>query len=136
VADGKAAPGTDVLGLLEILDPQAREATVIRLMKGADPETVARLVAACPRPWSNELSRASLGVLARESARDYPAQGFYDHLRIAVRRIPPPFANELESAVYVDDRRRRSEPITDAVDIVRSRQQLAQAFDHEPKESR
>lgn len=136
VVSGRAAQGTDVLRLLGVLDPRAREATVIRLMKVADDETVARLVAACPRPWSNELARASLGVLARESATDYPAQGFYDHLRIAVRRIPPSFADELEAAVYVDDRRRRSNPITDAVDILRSRQQLAQAFDHEPKESR
>jgi hypothetical protein len=133
---GKVASGIDVPGLLTVLDHDEREATVIRLMKGADPEMTARLVGACPRPWSNDLSKASLGALARDSAQDYPTQGFHDHLRIAVRRLPPSVADDLETAVFSDDRRRRSIPVTDAIDILRSRQQLVQAFAQEPKETR
>jgi hypothetical protein len=136
VVDGKVAPGSDALGLLGALDPREREVTVIRLMKGGDAEAVARLVDACPRPWSSDLSRASLGVLAREGATDYPSQGFYDHLRIAVRRAPPSVADELEGAIFADERRRRSGPISDAIDTLRSRQGLANAFDQERKESR
>jgi len=136
VLDGKVAAGSDALGLLGVLDPREREVTVIRLIKGSDAEAVARLVDACPRPWSGDLSLASLAVLARESTTDYPSQGFYDHLRIAVRRAPPSMSDELEAAVFADERRRRSGPISDAIDTLRSRQQLANAFDQERKESR
>jgi hypothetical protein len=136
IVGGKVAPGAEVYQLLAVLEPPEREATVVRLMKGTDVDAIPRLVDPCPRPWSVELSRASLAALAREGAKPYPAQGFYDHLRIAVRRVPPAMADDFEAAVHTDERHRRSGPISDAIDTLRARQQLAQAFDQERKESR
>jgi len=45
-------------------------------------------------------------------------------------------ADDFEAVVLADERRRRSTPVIDAIEVLRARQQLALAFAPEHKESR
>ncbi len=127
VRDPAVAPGVDPFDLLTVLPVPERQAVVAHLLDGADAELAARLVASCPRPWSAELCRASLAALAREATAAYRPPGFHQHLRLAVRRMPTEYADDLESVLTADDAR-RSDTITDALDLLRTRQQMAKAF--------
>ena len=128
VRNPDTATGVDVVDLLAVLSAPERQASVARLLADVDSDLAARLVARCPRPWSWELSRASLAAIARDVPSAFPPQGFYQHIRLAARRIPPEFADELETVLTSDERRRRSETIIDAVDILRIRRQMAEAL--------
>jgi hypothetical protein len=128
VRDPDMAPGVDVLDLLAVLPDAQRQVTVARLLADADTDLAARLAASCPRPWSPELSQASLAALARDVPSAFPPPGFYALVRLAARRMPPEFADDLETVLTRDERRSPSETIIDAIDIVRTRLQMAEAL--------
>jgi Family of unknown function (DUF5691)/SWIM zinc finger len=130
VASGDKVPGADPIGLLDVLPADDRDSIVADRLSSVDVNVAAKLAARCPRPWSAALAAAAIDVLERAAAKPYPDQGLYELLRLSVRRTPVERLGALETALGDDGRSQRSGQIVDAIELLRLRGQMADAFAH------
>ena len=117
--------------LLAHLPPDERDATAARIIGAADPELAPKAAEQCPAPWSSLLSRAVLTSLGRQSPDSGMTVGmwFLELAKLAVRRLPTEYADQLETIVTGDGDRLRMYPIfAQYLDLLDRRKRMSAAF--------
>jgi hypothetical protein len=129
IAFGQAVPDLDSLALLDVLEPADRDGVAVRLIGMGDTGAAAAIVAHCPAPWSALVSWAALNALAREGKAIGVTKAFVELVRMAVRRLPPEHAEQLETIVAGDGTRLGAYPIfRDYLELIDFRKRMRAAF--------
>jgi len=121
-----AAIGAQPRPLVLALDPADRAVVVARVAGSLDPATFASVAASLPPPWPPAVASAALRALGPRGDGEWPDPAYYELVRAAARGLPPDRAEELVEAASHQDRIRPS--LDDAIDVVRLRARIHQAF--------
>ncbi|HEY3164541.1 MAG TPA: DUF5691 domain-containing protein [Candidatus Limnocylindrales bacterium] len=122
----------DPFRLLDHLAPDDRDKTAAALIGVADAEIAREVASHCPAPWAPLVAWAVTTAIARSGGSAiWVPQPVRDLARLAARRAPANALEELDRVLGDVGRLSGNAGLTDILDLIRFRQQLAAAFDAE-----